>query len=211
MKRNKLVLTSGILYVIASVILPLFSIAQLIMYVLGYGYMIDYGYAEPTHEVYMLVVITLLVTCLMCLAEAIVLLIFGIKAIKKSKTFHDGQNNSLVAGMVLGYIFSFFDFGGFEDFFGFTLILTGAILLSVAFGKLNSQAKKSENMNFVNSDEIKIDNNAKGENKDVSLDTIEKLKNQVQSLQSLRQQNLISEEEYLKMLKKLIDSSVDNR
>lgn len=206
MKRNKLVLASGILYVIASGILPIISILAIILYSHGYDYLSEFGYNEATHEAYILVLLLMGFSVLLSLAKSIVLLIFGIKAIKKSKSFEDGKNNSLIAGMVLGYIFSLFNFGGDESFVGFVLILTGAILLSVAFSRLNNENQK-----------IFIDTTSddkftpKVKDNQISKKSIDNLKNQVLSLQSLKEQNLISEEEYLGMLKKLIDSSVDNK
>jgi len=196
MKRNKLIFSAGILYVIASAIFFLVASDYLNAFLSGNAYSNDL--IAYDHAMYIQVLVVLASMTVYKFAEAILFLVFGIKLIKKSKKFPDSGTGVATAGMILGYIFALVENSSRLSFVIFALLLAGAILITIACSKKDSFGYgKWEDLSFAekkNYESIGVKND----------EDMAKLIEKTKSLQHLKDSGIISNEEYLKLLKEIV-------
>lgn len=208
MKRNKLTLTAGILLVIST---------ALCFIAIGY-----YGialkdllaiYNETSELLTDVVVLGFMLSyvgsIVIKVAEIVAFLILGIKLIiKGNKGYFASQNKGLViTTMVIAYFGALMEIGSYHTcaIVIFGLFLTAGILLSCAIAKKpmnieNSVDNKVETSSNVVSETIVENGINNSQSESISNEMIEKVK----LAKSLRDDHMITDEEYFNIVKKLI-------
>lgn len=218
MKRNKLVLSSGILMIIGAVASLVAGVIMSVYVVQLVGVLESLatqgtGSSSGTllfddeffYSVYLLALSLMVV---IYVTEFVVYLVFGIKLVVKSakkKELKDYKNLAVTA-QILGYIGAGLsissDMG--VSMVVFALLLTSAILLSVALAKDNKEHKVMLDTNFGGYKE-QVD--LAKEPDSTTLDErsyAEDLTKKIQSLQELKNEGLLDNEEYTKLIHKVL-------
>lgn len=196
MKKNKLTLAAGILMVIVAS----FSIIAAVEYAVWFNECANIIYAMADSITmdnlnFVIEAIAILGLTFLSIIEGILYMIWGVKLIKKTNKFVpvEKMKKWLITILVFSYIFAFLHFSDFSTLLSETgLFLAIAILLTVAV------SKSGNNTNAV-SVEGKISQST------LDAKTIEKMT----SIKKLRDENVISEEEYQKLRDKVLSDIIN--
>lgn len=219
MKRNRLILTVGILMLVGACLCLLLSVVNTLslvelLQVMG-SESVEPVEINMDNFLYATFVLAYVITIALYLAEAVLNIVFGIKfIIKFSKNVPLDQYKGMAITMqVFCYVFAGLSMG--SDYISaglvFALSLTSGILLSVAL----SQNKKEKESALVSSyggfkdDAGKVDMSSIPGSEDTQKPFNEKsyaeeLSSKIQSLQKLKGDNVISDEEYLRLVHRVL-------
>lgn len=195
MKRNKLTLTAGILMVIVASL----SILMVVDYTVWFVECVQILYQVKDSITldnigYVLDTVFILGLVIISLTESILYMIWGVKLIKKTnKGIPVSKMKGLIVTMlVFSYVLAFIHMGDVSGLTGPTgLFLAIAILLTVAVSKTSTPVKVVSNQSEKILDEK----------------TIEK----ISAIKKLKDDNVISEEEYQKLRDKVLNDIVNTQ
>jgi len=206
MKKNWLLVTAGIFYIIASISLLYLSMYCGYALLIGENLFYDYTLSAPDHTLYLLAYIMLIVVAVVKFIMFVMFLVLGIIVIVKAKTFDVKPAKVVTVTMILGYVCAVLDLNlQISNSSTFLLLLTSSIMLSVAISRRGKGNSIEATQSVI--DDINSNNETK---KDVDTETeIDNLSKQIKSLQALKECGVLSDEDYMNMLKKLVDKTND--
>lgn len=224
MKKNKLVLTSGILMVVGAVACLLISGLTtwfLVEFVSEYWMYLSDATTSTDNFIYTFYMLSYILDIVIYLAGCVVFMIFGIKLIIKSskKIPLDEYKGFVIAGQVLAYIGAGFTMSSTYEIslIVFGLLLASGILLSVALSKNKKEKETKINQLYgmdntpqetqqVQSNSYTSANTNTHSSNNIESETgdADRLNNKIKSLQELKEQGVLSNDEYVKLIHKVL-------
>lgn len=216
MKKNKLILTSGILMLIGSLVcmivvaLSIFycvEYVQLLIEAGVFGALVTNPQIDDLFHIMGLSLIAL--SIIIYLASAVTFIILGIKLIiKTSKKIPLNNYKGLaITTQVLAYVCAGFSMGSDMEVQSlvFAIMLTSAILLSVALfrNKKENELLQSE-LNADNVENTEVASQQYNVAKQEGVEESDKLMRQIKSLQELKDSGVLSNDDYVKLIHKVL-------
>lgn len=152
---------------------------------------------------YLVLAVTYIFVILLCLAETIVFMLFGIKLIINSKKPIDNYKTIVITSLILGYVGAGLAMGSELLINGliFALLLSAAIILSVAL----SRNKKTHQSDVFGNRQESVINCEELNNEDIQTQLYSnELTHKIQSLQQLKDTGVINNEEYVTLIHKVL-------
>lgn len=220
MKKNKLVLASGIIMLVGAVL----SLFLAIYTGITLSTVLDAFFNTPIEEgvefnndSFLLLTIWLsyIISIIIYLAESVLYIIFGIKLIVKSskRVPLEKYKSVAIAMQIVCYVIAGLSIGGdyISGGLNFALALTSGILLSVALAQNKKDYEKSLTSSYgsfkddagrVNLEDIpNVENAKKPFNEKMFADD---LNGKLESIKALKESGVIDENEYIKMVHKIL-------
>lgn len=219
MKKNKLVISASIVMLVASVLSLFLAVYTGLIFSetleLFFGEVVE-GESLTGDSILLLTIwVSYIIAILIYLAEAVLYIVFGIKLlVKASKGVAIEQYKSIAVAMqIVCYVVAGLSIGGdlISGGLSFALSLTAGILLSVALSQNKKEHEKMLTSSFGsfkdNLGQVKMEDIPNGDNVKKPFNEklyADELSGKLESIKALKQEGVIDEEEYLKMVHKIL-------